>query len=107
MGFSTREKSDSLGIPTGRAASLNCRFTLGKDRTLVGAIGLSLCQLARGYGLGLGVDLAGWFGTGGEGCLARRSVAEGRPEASQPPPRALINATLESILRVNRFTAVT
>src|ERR1700682_5267530 len=106
MGVSTRAKSDSFGIPAGRAASLNCRCTLGKDRTLVGAIGLSLCQLSRPYGCGFSEALADGVFDAGDGCLAARSVAEGRLETSHPPPSALINATLAVILLDKRSTAV-
>src|SRR5690242_13252462 len=40
IGASTSEKSDSLGKPTGRAASLNCRVTEGKGPKCGADIGL-------------------------------------------------------------------
>src|SRR5579863_6820664 len=45
MGDCASEKSDSFGKPTGRSASLNCRFTLGNGPSLVADIGLHYLKL--------------------------------------------------------------
>src|ERR1700691_2136156 len=68
IGASTRRKSDSFGIPTGRAANVNWRLTVGSGLAVLAVIVAALCQS---------------FGPG-EGCGAtERGPSAGRARASQ------------------------
>src|SRR5271154_3651139 len=53
IGASTRRKSDSFGIPTGRAASVNWRLTVGSGLAALAVIMAALCQISdQGRGMG-------------------------------------------------------